>query len=80
MFIITLRCYLPFLFSVSHEYTVEFSRGSITWNDVIILETKGMFACVFCAWKYFLVLISKMVNINRYNTHKQKLSGVLNKF
>ena len=28
----------------------------------------------------FSVLIFNMVNINRYNTHKQKLFGVFNKF
>lgn len=46
IFILVLRCYLPFPFLFSPMCTVEFSRGYVTGNNAITLTVNGMCACI----------------------------------
>ena len=43
-------------FTFSHRYRAEFSRGSMTCDDIIVLVDTGMCICVF-RFKFFSVLI-----------------------
>ena len=49
-------------------------------EDIIALKANEVCTCVFLCCKNFSVLISNMVNINRYSLYKQNLFGVLSNF
>ena len=74
IFLKILRCYLSFSLSFPPEGTVGFSKDYLP-----ALSANGMCAGYSC-FTFFSVLIYKMVHINRYNPHKQKLSEVINNF
>lgn len=60
--------------------TAEFSRGYRTCDGSITLTVNEVWAYVFACFKFFSVLISNLVNVDRYSPQKLKLSSVLHNF
>lgn len=56
---------------------MEPSRGCMTCDDIIFLMAKRIWACVVTCLESFGVLVSNKVNLDRCNSHKQKLFRVL---
>lgn len=49
-------------------------------DDITALMENGMCPCVFLYFKNFSVLISNVVNTDKYSTHKQNFVEVFNNF
>ena len=61
------------LMSIESLMPSNHQRGYMTCNDFIALTDNRMYACVFLGFKYFSVLISNSVNIDRNNPHEGPL-------
>ena len=62
---------MPFSLSFSHDQMAELSICYMFCDGAIDLISNGMYLCVFFCLKAF-ISISKVVNFDRCNPHKQK--------
>lgn len=61
------------LLAFFHFYSfksIQVFRPYIMRDNVITPMANEMSACIFLCFKFFGLLISNVVNINNYNTHK----------
>lgn len=66
---------LSFFLSLSHDFTVESSKGYLMSDCFFDVTVNRMYTYIFLCFTFFLGLISKMVNTDTYNPHKNGFLG-----